>query len=402
LPGWAAASFSPWLFAGVFTQALFYTGLMAADRAARSRRLGSWMFAGVALGFTFLGHTAPALILGAVLVLLALGRMAAREEVQKLPPVRDVGLSLLIALVVSLPLTWSVAVHYRFATLNPAPAAWVFPPTIISNWRSLVDSFSGARGYLALAGILLLAASRTDRRRALVLWLWFSVVALLLATYYASPWLARVGLRVPSILPAFHFVFYAGAALAVLQGYAIWRIARGLARFLASGRVAHGLMLSHLFLAGAVLWCAVVMLPQLRQREDFVDVPRRGKNYAHIAGFNSTREWIDRTTRPGTVFLAADFVGLSVVGPAGGRVVALENLYANPYVRVDDRERARNDMMKAIQAESRDTFCGLADTYHVEYVIGSTADPVRPPSFLSLVHSDEGLNVWAVKGCSTS
>ena len=98
LPGWSTAGYWPWLFSGVFTQGLFYLGLLAVDSAGRSDRVSRWLLAGAALGVVFLGHTAPALILGGVLVLTA-GRTWRRG----MPPVRALtrlGASLVVAALV--------------------------------------------------------------------------------------------------------------------------------------------------------------------------------------------------------------------------------------------------------------------------------------------------------------
>jgi hypothetical protein len=67
LPAWESATYSPWLLAGVFSQGLFYLTLALYVRIRSSARSAPFMLAGLCAGITFLGHTAPAVVLAAVI-----------------------------------------------------------------------------------------------------------------------------------------------------------------------------------------------------------------------------------------------------------------------------------------------------------------------------------------------
>src|SRR5688572_27127119 len=131
MPGWSTAGYWPWLFSSVFTQAVFYAGLLAVDRAGRSTRLRPWLVAGMALGLVFLGHTAPALIFGGVLVLAAVRTWWRGASVRRslLLLVSALG----VAMVVSLPLMLSVVVRYRLTVLNNVLTLYEFSETEPSN-----------------------------------------------------------------------------------------------------------------------------------------------------------------------------------------------------------------------------------------------------------------------------
>src|SRR5688500_7558623 len=106
LPGWSTAGYWPWLFSSVFTQAVFYAGLLAVDRAGHSTRIRDWLAAGIALGVVFLGHTAPALIFGGVVVLAAVRVWRRGESARR--AMLLLASTLALAMVVSLPLVLSV------------------------------------------------------------------------------------------------------------------------------------------------------------------------------------------------------------------------------------------------------------------------------------------------------
>src|SRR5207237_3786196 len=62
-PSWAAATYSPWIFSQNLAQGFFYLALVTHGKAIDSKQCRWHVIVGVLLGITFLGHTAPAVIL---------------------------------------------------------------------------------------------------------------------------------------------------------------------------------------------------------------------------------------------------------------------------------------------------------------------------------------------------
>lgn len=409
LPGWAAAGYSPWLFAGVFTQALFYTGVIVADQAARSQQAGWWLLAGIVLGVTFLGHTAPALLLGGILVLTAVS--VARMRRAAVAPLTSrpgflLAACLALAAMVSLPLAIPVAGRYRLAVENGAPAGWTLPATEPGNFLKLIEAHATVGVALALIGVALLLFSDPERReRARILGRWAFVNGAFLALHYATPLFAAVGFGLPPIVPAFHFLFYVEAILALLAGYALWRFVEWAARLLAPAfhPWASPAASAHVLLGAVLLAVLAMAVPRYRARQDLVESREQALRYEARQADARARNWIRTATRPGSVFLASDLVSLYVVGPAGGKVVSLEAVFANPYVRVTDREADRRVMMDALASGDRDEFCALATRYDVRYVIADANRPVEPLvphlTFLTDAYSVRGIQVWRVDGC---
>jgi hypothetical protein len=404
LPGWSTAGYWPWLFSGVFTQAVFYISLLAADSAGRSMRFSRWLLAGVALGVVFLGHTAPALLVGGVLVLTAAGMW--RRGCPAHRAALMLASSLLVALCVSLPTVLAVGVRYRFAVANDVLSLYAFPGTEPANFLDLLRAHANAGGALALLGAGLLAVDRERRARVWVIGYWAIVNTLFLILHYGRSTLDSAGLRIPQLVTAFHFFIYADAIVTILAGYALWRIVDIVARPVP--RLAS--WLTPVVVARALLVTMIVVslrpaLASRRAREDFDESHERALRYQSRAAEWRIRDWIRGRTTPGTVFLASPQVSLYIVAPAGGKVVSLDAVFANPYVNAASRERDQFTMEDRIHENDRSGYCAVAPRYRVQYVITDVkrGDVVVPPqTFLDEVLATDGIRIFRAPDCDRS
>src|SRR5262249_29499885 len=106
---WAMATYSPWLFAGNFSQGLFFASALVEQWAAEDPTLLRAVLAGACIGLTFLAHTAPALILSAIACALLWNHWRALIAV------------VVSALVVASPFLASILWHYHLRVVNPEP-----------------------------------------------------------------------------------------------------------------------------------------------------------------------------------------------------------------------------------------------------------------------------------------
>jgi hypothetical protein len=402
LPGWATAGYWPWLFSGVFTQAAFYAGLLAVDSAGRSTRIRAWVLAGLALGVVFLGHTAPALIFGGVLVLAAVhlwrGGCPARRSMLLLAT------SLLVAAGISLPVILSVGFRYHFAVVNDVLALYAVPDTEPGNFLDLMRHHATAGTVLAVVGVVLLAFDRERRGRAWVFGYWAAVNAVLLLVHYGRPFLDSIGLAVPQIVTAFHFFLYAEGILIVLAGYGLWRLVELVARL--APRVGPWMtpqVVSRILLVATVVIGIRPALASRTAREDFDESYQRAVRYQARRGDTTTRAWIRANTEPGSVFLVSSELSLYVVAPAGGKVVSLDAVFANPYVDVVSRDRDQFTMQDRIHENDRAGYCAAASRYDVRYVIADASRGeerfVPAGTFLEAIHAADGVQVFRAPDC---
>lgn len=352
-PSWACASYSPWLFAANFAQGLFYLALVALVRADSRRSLHAFAWAGVAAGLTFLSHTAPAVVLAIIALMLLVTRRDRAEALR-----HGLVMSSAAALVAA-PFLWSIVWRYRLRVLNRAPMEWSWLPLTPDGFPSLLRQNTGIAMALALAGLTFVVWQRR-RVQTLVVTAWGLSTTILIAM-----WLLRYIRRdwhVPAILPGIHYWFYLKALLAVLAGVGM----SSAVGFIPRPWLRNVVAVSVLFF---FVWS---QLPTFVMRDDlyFTRYLALGRGSAQA----EVTHIIRRTTRPSDVFLASRGVALLIVGPAGRKTVAVQSEFSNPYVDYESRARDRDRMFEALKRGELDDFRRLADRYSVTHVIALGVD----------------------------
>ena len=328
-PSLTCATYSPWLFVATFAQGLGFLGLLTIDEARRRDTDLAAAGAGAVAGLTFLAHTAPALILGVVALVM-------------LRP-RHLVVAGIAALLVASPFLVSIVGHYHLRIVNEAGVAWAWAPTVRGG---ILDELA-AHGPLLLAGVAGAFAVRSRLAYA-----WAGAAAVLLA--YG---LAREGTSLPALVPNFHFWRYVMAAATLFTGAAIaWALARLPARVVT-------VMLPIALLAAALWW-----VPSYRQRFDFAY--GRGIANDRSADLNDTVTFLRKSVPPDAVVLGSRGLTLEVIGPSGHHVVGVNANWSNPYVDAAPRIAARDAMLEDIQAGRADAFAVKADAYGVTHAVG--------------------------------
>jgi hypothetical protein len=357
-PPWMSPSYSPWLWSASFTTALFYAALLAYRTALRAPSSGAFARTGFLLGLAFLGHAAPALLLGAVMLAGAAG---ARRHAGSL---RGHAVAAAVALVVASPFLWSIVGRYRLHVRNPAPLDWVGPGMAAADiGRFLLEQCSVAT-LIALWALAILVRRDPRRPEVLLVAAW-AVGALGLFAYAVL----RDVLPLPGLLPRHHFFLYWRGAESALVGFAAALLVRAAADRVSwpEGRRA-SLLVAAVGAAIALAW------PSYRQRDVFVAGRQAALRDSLRANRQAARDWIETRTRPDDVFLAADDLALLVVGATGRKTVALDPYFANPYVDPAPRREARDAMLAALERGDEETFRARAAAYGVTHVVRKKSD----------------------------
>ena len=333
-PGWAYATYSPWLYSNNFAEGLFFAAALAlvatADRPALLRAVGC----GVLMGLTFLAHTAPALIL----VILACATFAMRWRM-----LLAIGAA---AFAVASPFLYSIGIQYGFGVVNPTPLGWVWEdlPTIGALPLFLKEN-------ALLVGLGALGAALTS---SWMLRLWLAAAGALLI----------VALVVPSpMLPAFHFWKWSTAVLVLLAGAALaWLCTTVAARV--GMRPARAAFIA----AGLMLIAVVGFWPAYVGRADFSpETAARSREEVSAAAF------LREVTQPEDVVLGNHYAVRVIIGIAGRKTLAPDPYLANPYVPFAPRSEARDRMMEALQTGDIGAFSELAREWDVAAVVSVSA-----------------------------
>lgn len=326
----ASATYQPWLWAGNFSQALFYLGMLSvlhcAVRPTWTRAVG----VGALTGAAFLAHTAAALVLG--IVVLSVLRTRQRT------------VAAVAALVVASPFLYSIVGRYGLQVVNGAPLAWSYPLMALERWPELV------RANAMVIGLGVIGAIRLRDRAARV--------ALVAACGFLAYGLARDRFGwLPPLMPAFHFWRLAIGVLTCFAGFTVWQVLKRIGEPRAIAAIAA--------ITGIAAWLA---LPSYRERDDFV-VLRGFAQRRHPREAPLTAA-LRRVTEPGDVVLGPELIGLQVIGPAGARAVAVGAIWSNPYVPYEPRRDDLQAMLGGLREGNADALLRRAARYKVTHVIG--------------------------------
>ncbi len=360
-PAWLSPSYSPWLWSASFTPALFYATVLAYRSALASASAPRFVLSGLLLGLTFLGHTAPALILGLAILVSVAGEGFARRG----PHLRRHVVLVASAAAAASPFLWSIVVRYRLHIRNRVPLDWVWPPMRLGNLGSFVVDQCSLATVLALAALVGLAFRDPRRREARLLTAWALGAAGLLAYGILGD-----ALPLPGLVPRHHFFFYWRAAESALVGYgaavAVTRIAERRASW-------PGRRTAFVLVVGSALMIGLAW-PSYRRRDAFGAERREAERDDLRANRQRAREWIETHSRLDDVFLAADDLALLVVGPTGRKTVAVDSYFANPYVDAKPRREGRDAMIGALERGDGPAFVAAAAPFSVTHVIRKKSD----------------------------
>ena len=337
-PGWAYATYSPWLYSNDFAEGIFFAAALALQAASDRPTVARAVCAGALIGLAFLAHTAPALIL----VVMACAAFARRW-----PMLLTMGA---VAFVVASPFLYSIGLRYHFHVVNTRPLSWVWAevPTLDALPQFLKDN-------AILVGLAAVGAVITPSRLLLV-WIATAAALLLYAVSSTAP-----------VVPAFHFWKWTTAAMALLAGTTLaWLCAsttpvRPWVAVRESPRPSPGVSLLAISMTvAAVVW----YWPVYVNRGDFS--PERTE---YSRDQMDAVAFLRETTRSNDVVLGNAGTVLTIIGPAGRKTVAPDAYLANPYVPYSPRARARDSMLAAIETGDLRTYADLARQYEVTAVV---------------------------------
>jgi hypothetical protein len=404
-PSWLHATYSPWLWPCNFAQGLFYLAILAWVWAARSRNLALAPLVGAAIGLTLLAHAAPAFLL--------VGVLGVAFVTEFLPSGATFGRRTALLTFFALIGLTAVVVGWPFlrewlsrprSVQNPTPLTWVAGELTFESWRKPVARLIGLRGGLALVGIATLIAtwrtgSRACRHTARALLGWGIIASLGLGYGYAAQ---RITL--PPFMPSWHFFFYLQALQSVLFGVGVAALAGVVeGRFKVLGAVLKEgpseRQLQYLALAAALLSIFVfTQYSRYAERVDLVDNRKASLGYAADPA-TKTYAWLVRYTVPSDVVLAEGNALFYGVQPAGRKLVALPDLFSNPFVALKPRADDSARLFADLEAGEESDFRALASKYEVHYVVLAAGKPVthgHKRLLRRVFKSDDRENGWDI------
>ena len=408
-PSWAAATYSPWMFSQNLAQGFFYLTLVAYGRAIGSNQWRWHLIVGILLGITFLGHTAPAVILGTIILIGLMMNPLTRGPLQVRPGLATKFLPLLLiltfAFIISLPFTVSILFHYHLKIVNPVPGNWIYGPLAIERLSNFLRGYLSWFGAIAAIGLVVLIRTRIARPEKIALLTWLVICCTALAVNEAqqitSPKLHLM------FVPAHHFLFYLRAIENILFGVGLVWGCRFLARGLASLSRKEEDQRDHFrrpvettLVALAVVVFLVLVYPNYRTRFDFTNARSQAVSFAERKAYLDAYRWILSNTKPVDVFLSLNGdLDLSIVGPADRKVVVTSQPeFSNPYVDWKSRSNTASQIVDKLTSAPSDALAALA-TNGVNYIITAPIDQFDrdPFSFLSKEFAEDDVVIYKIR-----
>jgi hypothetical protein len=369
---WAAPAVTPWLFPATFSSLFFYIGLVVCWTAVRRNTPGWWIGLGATLGIVFLGHTAPALVLG---LLAVASIVVANPSPATLSGKRFAALAMVIgaALLASAPFLYSIVVLYGLRIVHMEGFNWVADHLRVARAGALLqEAWLSPLGALRIIGALALIRRAPSDRGAFVVVAWTALAAAL----FGYGWLQQLAdfRGLPPLVPQHEFYFHLKAAGHMLAGAGGWVVLTTVAAAASRMLPSEARQRYREAIAGALVLLAVSLTVRatyagFQGKPDFQEYQREALTTS--AEFAETRllERLRTETPPDAVVLATAEDSLYRVAPAGRAIVAIPSMQSNPYIAQAARDGDQEAMMKAVRTGDSATLHALAGKYGVTHVV---------------------------------
>jgi hypothetical protein len=398
-----AATYSPWLYPGSFTQAIFYLNVIFCYKAFTTQRYSWFLLLGAMLGISFLGHTAPTVLIILIMVILQTGNLvkSLREKdytATKKYFLQGLGAFALFILF-AMPLLYFIVGKYHLKFINRIPFEFVEGLFIFRNLPTLFRMNFSVALLIALIGLVWFY--RTMRQpviRKIVLG-WPALAVLLFVYSTAVSSLDRnYNIHLPGTVPAFHYFFYLKAAQSVFYGLGLVFLLDWLLMRIKAFRPEP---IHSRILALIILLCAFAYYPFYRDRQDFVFYRSQNLLIDKDTDEIATYYYILNNVPPEKVILCEENTSIFPVMATARKMVSNGITYSNPYVDFWQRENARNSMLSYLKTGQPVLAKKLFDDYEVSFVLLSNAnfrEPASLPGFDSrLIYKNGSYSLYYIK-----
>jgi hypothetical protein len=249
-----------------------------------------------------------------------------RGAVGGAPALRALGVMGASAIVVSLPLLYSIVGFYQMRVVNPTPGSWLFRP----SFAGLVDVFLAPSTSLALVGAVWAWRRRMEDPDSEIFFAAGATCVVAVVFRYAT------GLQ--SLAPSHHFVFYLKALEALFFGVGVAATARFLSTRV-TARLGRPATVGTIAFWGSLGLFTLWFYPAYPRRTAFTE---KAVQRSRMAGrrpsppsSGSSRRRTQRT------FSCDDRNALFAIGPAG-LCPRCTRICSNPYVNWELRDQRRN------------------------------------------------------------
>lgn len=374
LPEWIYATYSPWLLAPQWGKTFFFITFLIFILYVEKKKITYAILCGLFLGVGFLAHTTILIEAGLIIALytitqsLHLYRYSTQKELISF--LREIGILLGIALIVSAPYWVPILIRYQFIIHNPYPSLYLTPAL---EWHNLPSTFLKSANGFTVIGVISLVFFFIHWKKPDLWWIriWTVAVLLLIAQQIMCQFLHHFGYTIPAFFPPHHVFISAHALIGfwftygslqlanrVVQSFQRWSIHPWLQKG------TYFLILSLIFLTGI----ATLKRPIPPLHEIYRGMGEN-KLVHEVVRYDSVYKWILNNTSPEDIFLCDEVTGLWTVMPAGRKLTYTLMFYINPYYDIAPQIEFFNYTWTAFREQRYTDFLAFCQQKNVKYII---------------------------------
>jgi hypothetical protein len=395
LPGWGGATYSPWPLADSYVQFLFYLNIFFCYKAFSTQKTSWFLVLGAFLGISFLGHSAPTIII--ILLLISLQGQKVVSAIRN-KQVRTVGayflqgaLTIIPFFIFSFPFLYFVLVKYHLHFINRVILQCA--PGIFARHNTLELLKLNITFSLVIAIIGFVWFYR-NYKQPIIRRIVFNLLLITLMMYVyeaALPTANRIlNITLPDTIPAFHYFFYFKALQSIFFGFGFIALFGPVLQwvsifFARKFNVKISLFSFNNLMVLFILLFALGYYPIYSNRKDFVE-PRqqalaKEKQTDKIEVYN----YISKNIPLDKVMLCGHDQSLFPVMATGIKMVSVEIYFSNPYISYEKRENDRNNMLSFLTTAKPLSAEKLFAEYRVSYVLLTNQNYARyqGPAFIT-------------------
>jgi hypothetical protein len=386
IPGFYAATYTPWMYSGVFTQFLFYINIYLGYQALKTGKITWFLGLGVGVGLGFLGHTAPTVLMILILISIQGAEMIRALKSKNAAVFRKLtfqGLAVFVPFVIfSLPFTYFIVGKYHMNFQNRSPFEYVDTIFIWRNYKAMIGENLSISSVIAVIGFFWFYKKFQQPlvRKILLNWFWIGIGMFFYSTLVVSLD-AHTNIRLPGTVPSFHYFFYLKALQSVFYGFGLVFLTQPLIRWTVNKKFLHfkdpsAKTATYLFVI-LVMLSAAVYFPFYQKRDDFVWFRKlcldQAKNYSGIQAYYYIHDHIAENE----VFLSEENTSIFPIMATARKMVSIGITFSNPYVNFQVREKARNEMLSYLKTGQPSGAPELFKKYGVSYILLNNANLIN-------------------------
>jgi hypothetical protein len=385
LLGWSSATYSPWLYPATFMQFIFYINILLCYKALVLQK-NSWFFLlGLSIGISFLGHTAPTVLILLILITIQFGNIIQAIKAKHYKSVNKYILQGIVAFIpfvlVSLPFLYFIIGKYNLNIVNRMSFEYFDYLFIPVNFWHLLKANLSITLILSINGFIAFYKNCKNIIVRKIFLNWFYISAALFIYTTLVPVIEnKYKINLPGLVPSFHFFFYLKAIESVFFGYGFYIIITKVVNLISGyiskqrGRLVSVISTDKILIV-IILAIVVLYLPKYTERRDFV-YPRKGS----IEKENNTDkiqvyDWIVKNISNEEVILCEPDDAIFPVMATGKKMVSINATFSNPYLDFKKREADRLNMLEYLKTGNSEAVEKLFSEYDVKILVVKNSNP---------------------------